>query len=112
MIQAEDMELFDLVAEGHAALAAPVFERVSLALAVLPKLVAALDRVALYQHEMREIRSELTLAVRKLREEVWEAQKTHPEVTYRSAKVHAALVRVNEILGKLDRLIFTGEGTP
>jgi hypothetical protein len=72
----------------------------------MPKLVEALDRVSLYQTELRDVRSDLTAAVRQLREEVWKAQKLHPEVTYRSAQVHAALIRVNEILDRLDRLIF------
>lgn len=104
-----DYDLLDLIAEGRAALAAPSIERVSMALTVLPKLVTALDRVARYQVELRQVRHDLTVAVRKLREEVWAAQKLHPEVTYRSAQIHAALVKVNEILLKLDRLVFMEE---
>lgn len=99
-------ELFDLVAEGHAAMAAPAIERVHACLMVMPKLVDALDRVSLYQTELRDVRTDLTTAVRTLREEVWKAQKQHPEVTYRSAQVHAALKKVNEVLDRLDRLIF------
>lgn len=102
-------DLFDLVAEGRAALAAPAVERVHACLVVLPKIVEALDRVAMYQLEMRDVRKELTIAIGKLREEVRQAQAMHPEVTYRSAQVRLALVNVTQILDKLDRLIYGEE---
>lgn len=90
-------------------MAAPAVERVHACLTVMPKLVDALDRVALYQTELRDVRLDLTTAVRNLREEVWKAQKLHPDVTYRSAQVHAALGRVNLVLDRLDRLIFEAD---
>lgn len=104
-----DNELIDLVSEGRAAMAAPIQGRVSACFEVLPRLVDALDRVATYQTELRQVRSDLTAAVRNLRVEVWKAQKVNPECTYNNANVHAALVKVNEILAKLDRLIFTDD---
>lgn len=104
-----DNELIDLVSEGRAAMAAPIQSRVSACFEVLPRLVDALDRISLYQTELRHVRSDLTAAVRKLREEVWKAQKVNPDCTYNNANVHAALIKVNEILGKLDRLIFTDD---
>jgi hypothetical protein len=101
-----DDDLLDLVAEGRAALAAPSIQRVHACLTVLPRLVDALDRVALYQLELREIRQSLTTKVRKLREEVWAAQKMHPEVTYRSAQVQQAIQAIGADLDRLDRLLF------
>jgi hypothetical protein len=105
-IEVADEELLDLVAEGRAALAAPTIQRVHACLTVLPKLVDALDRVALYQHELRDIRAALTVKVRALREEVWKAQKMHPEVTYRSAQVHRAVQDISVELDRLDRLLY------
>lgn len=102
-------DLLDLVAEGRSALAAPAIERVHAALTVLPKLVDALDRVALYQVELRQVRVDLTDAVKRLRDEVREAQKMHPEVTYRSAQVRKAMGDVNDILDRLDRLLYDGK---
>lgn len=105
-----DGELLDLVQEGRHALAAPAVERVSNALTVLPKLVDALDRVCAYQTELRDVRGELTVAVRAFREAVWKAQKAHPEVTFHSGDVHKTLMRVSTLLGRLDRLLHTGDG--
>lgn len=102
----DEAALLDLVAEGKHALAAPAFERVHLCLVVLPRLVEALDRVALYQVELRQVRVDLTAAVRHLREEVWAAQKKHPEVTYRVAHVQKAMSDVHAILDRLDRLLY------
>lgn len=99
-------DLFDLVSEGRAALAAPAIERVHACLVVLPKLVDALERVALYQTELKDVRKDLSTAVGTLREEVRKAQELHPEVTYRSAQVRQALNKVTEILDRLDRLIY------
>ena len=105
-MRVNDDDLLGLVKEGRQALAAPAFDRVHLALVVLPKLVDALDRVALYQVELRQVRVELTAAVRTLREEVWEAQKQHPQVTYRAAHVQKAMTEVNRILDKLDTMLY------
>lgn len=102
-------DLLDLVAEGRAALAAPAIERVHACLVALPKLVDALERVALYQTELRDVRNDLTAAVAILREEVRKAQALHPEVTYRSAQVRQALTKVTEILDRMERLIFGAE---
>lgn len=100
-----DTDLLDLVAEGHAALAQPAVARVSAVLTIAPLLVDALDRVCQYQVELRDTRRELTVAVRAFREAVWDAQKAHPEVTYRAAHVQTTLRRVSELLDRLDRLI-------
>lgn len=87
-------------------MSAPIHERVSRTFEVMPRMIDALDRVARYQVELRQVRIDLTTAVRKLREEVWTAQKMHPEVTYRSAQVHAAMQQVNTIIDRLQRLLY------
>lgn len=102
-----DLELVDLVAEGQAALAAPTVARVSEALLILPKLVDALDRVCRYQLELRDVRLELTAAVRSFRQAVWEAQRQHPGVTFQNGRVHLELSKMNELLDRIDRLIHT-----
>lgn len=102
-----DLELLDLVAEGRNALAAPPLERVAEALRVLPAVVDALDRVAQYQHDVREVRRQLVEAVRAFREAVWAAQKAHPEVTYKGAQVQGALRDVGILLDRLDALLHT-----
>lgn len=102
----DDGELAELVSEARSAMAAPAHARVSLMFEVMPKMVNALDRVSQYQHDLKQVRVDLTAAVRKLREEVWEAQKQHPELTYRAAHVHAAMREVNVIIDRLQRLIY------
>lgn len=104
-LREEDMALLDLQAETREALAARPTERVSRALTVLPHLMAFVDHVCLYRHDFHAVRAELTAAVRHFREAVWEAQKMHPEVTYRSAQVHAALNAMNPLIDRLERLL-------
>lgn len=98
-------DLAGLVRQGRTAMAAPLAERVHACLSVLPLLVEALDYVATRQAQLREIRAELTMAVRELREKVWEAQRTDPNVTYMNANVHRALLRVNQVLDRLDKVL-------
>lgn len=104
-----DEYLLDLRAETHAALAAPAIERVSAALAVLPKLSAELDRQCLYRPELREVRREMSDAIERFRAEVRSAQKRHPEVTYNAAQVQAAFRDIERLLDKIDRLM---DGAP
>lgn len=101
------LDLIDLVAEGQHALAAPPMERVSAALRVLPALVEALDRVAQYQHDVRQLRTQLVEAVRTFRQAVWESQRRHPEVTYNAAKVQRALAELTILLDRLAALLHT-----
>lgn len=96
-----DDELDALLSEARHALAAPPFERVSRALTVLPKLVNALDRVAQTCYEFSTVRSQLTFTVRTMREQVWEAQRMHPEVTFNAAAVHRTML---SLVAQLDAL--------
>jgi len=105
-----ESDLLALVARGRRALAAHPFERVHEALTVLPDLVNALDDMARFHVELSGIRKELTMAVGKLREEVRIAQQKHPEVTYRSAHVQAAMRHVTAILDRLDNLLSEAGG--
>lgn len=96
--------------EGRAALIAHPLSRVHDSLVVLPKLVSALDRVCIYRTEMRGVREALTVAVREFRMATWQAQRQHPEITYKAAEVQAALRKVTELLDKLDRLLHNTGG--
>lgn len=98
-------ELCDLLAEGKAALRSSPIERVHNALTVLPRLVDALDRCCIYQTELRDVRKELTVAVRALRTEIWAAQRMHPEVTYGAAQIQRHMTRLLELLDRADRLL-------
>lgn len=104
-----DRELDELLSEAHEALSAPVFERVSRALTVLPKLVNALDRVAQTRYEFLTIRSQLTRTVRAMREEVWEAQKKHPDVTFNAAKIQRTTMSISTQLDQLAALLNPSE---
>ena len=104
-----DAELCDLLAEGKAALTSSPFERVSNALTVLPKLVGALDRVCRYQTELRDVRAELTIAMRGLRTEIWAAQRINPDDNYRGAHVQKHLTHMLELIDRADRLLHTSE---
>lgn len=99
------MEFTDAVAEGKAALTANPVNRVAQCLKVLPVLLAQLDRVVIYQTELRDVRLELTERVRSFRNAVWEAQRQHPEVTYKAAQVQAELKKLTELMDRLDRLL-------
>lgn len=100
-----NFELIELVGEGHAALAAPPMERVYAALVVLPKLVAMLDVVATRSVEMANIRRDLTLAVRRFREQVWDIQKQDPGVTLSGGPVGKSLADIDSLLARLDALL-------
>lgn len=106
MLQAAtDAELCDLLAEGKAALRSSPIERVSNALTVLPRLVDALDRCCLYQTELRDVRKELTVAMRALRTEIWAAQRVHPDLTFRGGHVQKHLAHLLELLDRAERLL-------
>lgn len=104
-----DAELCDLLAEGKAALSSSPFERVSNCLTVLPKLVNALDRVAMYQTELRDVRRELTIEMRALRMEIWAAQRMDPSVTFRGGPIQKHFNRMLELIDKADELLHTPE---
>ena len=100
-----DDELYELVTEGRAALAAPTFQRASMAFDVLPKLVDTLDRLSQHTDSLKAIRLDLTIAVHQMREEVWAAQRQHPEVTYRAAHIHATMKHISNIIDRLEAII-------
>lgn len=101
-------DLDELVTEARTAMAAPVHERVSRCFDVLPRMLAALDHVALYRIEVVDTRDLLTTHVRKLREAIWEAQRKHPEVTYNSGPIQREMVAIRELLDRLERLLSAG----
>lgn len=100
-----DDELYELVTEGRTALAAPVFARVSATLDVFPRMLDALDRLSRSTEALHAVRVDLTIAVHQMREEVWKAQKEHPEVTYRAAHVHATARHIGEIIDRLEAIL-------
>lgn len=100
-----DDELYELVTEGRTALAAPTFERVSLTLDVMPKLLDTLDRLSHNTESLRAIRADLTIAVHQFREEIWRVQKMHPDVTYRAAHVHSNAANISKIIDRLEAII-------
>lgn len=106
---ANDDELCALLVEGKAALTANPFERVSLALTVLPNLVSALDRVCRYQTELRDVRAELTVAMRGLRTEIWSAQRIDPSTTFRGAHIQKHFTTMLALIDRADRLLHTSE---
>ena len=100
-----DDELYDLVTEGRSALAAPTFEKVSATLDVFPRMLDALDRLSRHTEALRAVRTDLTIAVHQFREEVWNVQKAHPEVTYRAAHIHASTRHISAIIDRLEAII-------
>jgi len=100
-----DKELRAHLEQGKAALRAAPRDRVHEALTVLPLLVADLDRVCLYQTELRDIRAELTVQVGEFRSLVRQVQRRHPDVTYRAAAVEKAARDIDHLLGRISELI-------
>lgn len=103
------LELDELISEAHDALRAPYSERVSRALLVLPKLVDALDRVARRRAEFTDARAQLTQTVRAMREQVWDAQKRHPEVTYNGGQIQRTMLSLQAQLDQLALLLYPPE---
>lgn len=101
--------LRQLVQQGRDAIGARFApDRVTLSLAVIPLLVNALDNIVQRQDRLLSLRLELTLAVKDLRELVYNAQSMHPEITYGNAHIRKALRRLNSVLVDLDRELFNG----
>lgn len=99
-------DLLDLVAEGRAALAEPDNRRPRACVEVLPKIVDALERVALYKVEIIAIKGELAAVVSSLRDAVTKAQASEFSVAARSLDVKKALNLVPPLLDRIDRLIY------
>lgn len=87
--------------EGKAALRAQPHERVSLALTVLPRLVAALDEIVQKQDRFHALRMALTIAVSELRTEVWTGMRDNPDNTANGGRIAARLRAVNDVLDRL-----------
>jgi hypothetical protein len=93
------------VEQGKRALSAPAHEKVSLALEVLPLLVADLDRVSMYQIEVRDLRKELTQQVGNFRRLVWEGMKKNPESTFRGAEIQKCAQAIDHLLSRIQELV-------
>lgn len=98
-------ELRRCVEEGQAALRVRPAERVAEALVVLPRLVACLERVHLYQTEIADVRVQLVGAVDAFRQLVWDVQRMHPEVTYKGAEVKKAAQEIDRLLTRISELL-------
>lgn len=91
--------------QGRAALDAEPHERVHMALTVLPLLVADLDRVAMYQAELRDVRKELTRLVGDFRRIVWDQMRTDPCATHNGAAIQKAAREIDRLLGRISELL-------
>jgi hypothetical protein len=96
----------ELLTRGRQALAEKDFqERSHKALVILPELLSALDYLAKRHLALAEIRVELTLGVRLLREQVWAAQKDGGGYTpmANNARIHRAMVNLNSTLDRFEK---------
>jgi len=100
-----EKELRAHLEQGRAALSAPSHERVHAALTVLPLLVADLDRVALYQTELKDVRAELTRLVGDFRRIVWDQMRVDPDATHSGAAVQKAAREIDRLLGRISELL-------
>lgn len=91
--------------QGQAALRAGPKDRVSEALVILPKLVADLDRVCLYQTEVQDVQRELAQRVGEFRRLAWDVQRMHPEVTYKGGEVQKAAQEIDRLLTRITELL-------
>lgn len=99
-----DPELDALLAEAHEALDDKTTGRVHRTLIVFPKVVNALDRVALYQTELRDARAALTVAVRGMREAVWDARRADKNYPVGGAHIERYMRDITALLDRIDRL--------
>src|SRR5688500_15070997 len=99
-------DLLDLVAEGREALAQPDNRRPTACVDVLPKIVDALERVALYKVEIIAVKAELASVIAALRDAVTTAQASQFSSVARTLDVKKALSQVPLILDKIDRLVY------
>lgn len=100
-----DADLRKHLQQGQAALSAEPHERVHAALAVLPLLVADLDRVCLYQVELRDVRAELTRLVGEFRTVVWDQMRANPDATHNGAAIQKAAREIDHLLGRISELL-------
>lgn len=100
-----DVELRKHLEQGRAALHAEPHERVHMALTVLPLLVADLDRVSLYQTELRDVRTELTQLVGDFRRLVWDQMRVNPDATHNGAAIAKAAREIDHLLGRISELL-------
>ena len=100
-----DADLRRHLEQGKAALKAPARERVHMALTVLPLLVADLDRVAMYQTELRDVRADLTRLVGDFRRLVWDQMRTDPSATHGGAAIQKAAREIDHLLGRISELL-------
>ena len=100
-----DESLREHLEQGKAALRAGLNDRVHEALTVLPLLVADLERVALYQTELRDIREELVRLVGEFRRLVWDQMRTDPSATHSGAAIAKAARDIDRLLGRISELL-------
>lgn len=84
-------DLSELIAEGRRALALPMRDRADECMRVMPRIVVALERVAVKQLEVAAIRAELQQAVTSLRKAVAAGEPTS-----------ALVQRINSLIDRLD----------
>ncbi len=99
-------ELEALLVEYRESQKLPPGPKTAAAVLLAPRLAEHLDRVCRYHPELRDTRVEMVGTMIRLRQAVTKAQRIHPEVTYNNAEVNKALLQVEHLAARVQRLIF------
>lgn len=98
-------ELRAQLERARAALKARPHEKVSLVLEQMPALVERLERVQLYQTEIRDLREQLVADVAKLQRLIWEGMRVDPDATHNGAEIRNAAREIDRVLARISELV-------
>lgn len=101
----DQAELRAQLERARAALKARPHEKVSLVLEQMPALVDRLERVQLYQTEIRDLSEKLTNTGAKLQRLIWDGMKVNPDVTFNGAGIRKLLRELEDVLAQIARLL-------
>lgn len=101
----DQAELRAQLERARAALRAKPHEKVSLVLEQMPALVQRLERVQLYQTEIRDLREKLVAEVSKLQRLIWDAMRENPDQPHNGGPIRKAAAEIDRVLAKIADLV-------
>jgi hypothetical protein len=101
----EQAQLKAQLERAREAMRAPAYQKVSLVLAEMPGLVDRLERVDLYQTEIRDLRKELVERVLDFQNLVRDEMRKHPGTTYANAHIARAANAIDHVLSRIAEFV-------
>lgn len=101
----DQAELREQLERARAALKAKPQDKVFLVLQQMPALVERLERVQLYQTEIRDLRERLVAEVAKLQKLIWDEMRDHPDQTHHGGPIRKSAMEIDRVLAKISELV-------